>query len=198
MVKDIAYIHEQFSEQLTDFVCKKVGHLDYCNDILQEVYIKIIQNIDKITKADNIEGYLIRICNNAVIDYHRAKPARIEWADPESDAFGEEQEPKRERALQLADCCLRPFIESLEPIYREALVLTDLEGMSQKQLAEKLGISLSGAKSRVQRAREKLKGAILQCCQYEFDKYGNIVSCCENKSGQCQPIDSNKAVSNKK
>jgi RNA polymerase sigma-70 factor, ECF subfamily len=99
-----------------------------------------------------------------------------------------EQEEIKERALQLADCCLRPMIEALPAIYRDALIMTDLEGLSQKALAEKLGISISGAKSRVQRAREKLKEEILNCCQYEFDKYGNIISCCNNKiekTGNC-------------
>jgi RNA polymerase sigma-70 factor (ECF subfamily) len=77
------------------------------------------------------------------------------------------------------------MIESLEPIYRDALILTELEGWSQKQLAEKAGISLSGAKSRVQRAKEKLKEVIFNCCTYEFDKYGNIISAKKNLSKCC-------------
>jgi RNA polymerase sigma-70 factor (ECF subfamily) len=60
------------------------------------------------------------------------------------------------------------------------LILTDLDGLTQKQYATIAGISLSGAKSRVQRAREKLKELILKCCEYEFDKYGNIIACCNN------------------
>ena len=71
------------------------------------------------------------------------------------------------------------MIESLDPIYREALLLTELEGFSQGQYAEKTGISYTNAKTRVQRARKKLKKVILQCCAYRFDKYGNIVSCCK-------------------
>ena len=54
----------------------------------------------------------------------------------------------------------------------------DFEGMSQKEYADRLGISISGAKSRVQRAREKLKDLILKCCDYQFDKYGNVIKCC--------------------
>jgi RNA polymerase sigma-70 factor (ECF subfamily) len=79
------------------------------------------------------------------------------------------------------------MIESLEPIYREALILIELEGLSQQQYAEKVGISYTNAKTRVQRAREKLRKIILQCCQYQFDKYGNIVSCCNgNNTKTCK------------
>ena len=76
---------------------------------------------------------------------------------------------------------LRAVIEGLPPKYREALTLVDLGGKSQKEVAEALGVSYSGMKSRVQRAREMLKRAILDCCAYEFDKYGNVVGCCDGK-----------------
>lgn len=148
-------------------------------------------------KADNIGGYLIRLAGNAVNDHYRAAsheptllattiddrgdggstccntPSRDQSYPPQASAAPSES------SRQLADCCLRPMIESLPPIYRDALIWTQLEGMSQKELARKLGISETGARSRVQRAREKLKEVILSCCNYQFDRYGNIVSCCE-------------------
>jgi RNA polymerase sigma-70 factor (ECF subfamily) len=73
------------------------------------------------------------------------------------------------------------MMENLPPGYCEALCLTEIEGMSQKEYAEMKGLSYSGAKSRVQRAREELKQMLLQCCHYQFDKYGtvfNIESLC--------------------
>ena len=64
-------------------------------------------------------------------------------------------------------------------MYKESLILSDLEGLSQKELAAKLNISYTGAKSRVQRARQMLKASILKCCNYKFDKFGNIIGCCD-------------------
>jgi len=177
-------IWKNFNASLEQLVCRKTNHQEHCQDILQDVYIKIIHNIDKVEKAKNIKSYLLKIADNTVTDYYRGKNNiatafedfhEIETLEPAVD----------ENLLQLADCCLRPMIESLEPIYREALILTELEGLSQRQLADKIGISLSGAKSRVQRAKEKLKEVILNCCSYEFDKYGNIISCVKNPSGCC-------------
>jgi RNA polymerase sigma-70 factor (ECF subfamily) len=54
--------------------------------------------------------------------------------------------------------------------YSQALILTEYEGLSQKEMAERLGISFSGAKSRVQRARRKLRDLLLQCCHFELDR----------------------------
>ena len=95
----------------------------------------------------------------------------------------DEEDPEAELALSLKE-----IINELPEPYRQALLLTVYEGLSQRQLAESLGISLSGAKSRVQRAREKLRNMLLRCCHFEFDRRGHIVDyyqrcCC------CQPVD---------
>jgi RNA polymerase sigma-70 factor (ECF subfamily) len=185
----------QFGKQLSEYICHKTGHLDHCQDILQDCYIKISQSIDKVEQADNIGGYLLRLAGNAVNDHYRAslhQPTARAIAPPETpdqSTCCESSLPVAatlstpasfaDPAPRLADCCLRPMIESLPPIYRDALIWTQLEGMSQKDLAHKLGISETGARSRVQRAREKLKEVILSCCNYQFDRYGNIISCCD-------------------
>jgi len=66
------------------------------------------------------------------------------------------------------------------------LDLTEFEGPTQKQLAERLGMSLSGAKSHVQRGREKLREASLDCCQFEFDRRRKIIDCTPKDAGCCQ------------
>jgi len=78
---------------------------------------------------------------------------------------------------------LREMVESLPEKYRQALLLVEFEGLSQIKLAKKLGISVSGAKSRVQRGRRMIKDALMRCCHFEFDKYGTIIdshpiTCC--------------------
>jgi RNA polymerase sigma-70 factor, ECF subfamily len=69
---------------------------------------------------------------------------------------------------------LKNFIACLPEKYRQALLLTEFEGFSQLRLAESLGISLSGAKSQVQRGRAQLRQALLECCHFEFDRRGNL------------------------
>ena len=81
------------------------------------------------------------------------------------------------------------MVGALPDAYRETLRLTEYEGLSQKQLSEQLGISFSGAKSRVQRARAKIKEQLLDCCHFELDHAGRIIdyqphcACCAGGDG---------------
>jgi len=172
---DVVALHKQFNTQLHSYICNKVNHHDDCHDILQEAYIKIIMNLNKLAKADNIQAYLYKIASNTVTDHYRKKTPCGDCCESATEPMDTDLQGK---SLQLADCCLQPFIESLDPLYKEALTFTELNGFTQKQYAAQAGISVSGAKSRVQRARQQLKQRILACCNYQFDAYGNIISCC--------------------
>ncbi|SHM45418.1 RNA polymerase, sigma subunit, SigZ [Chitinophaga jiangningensis] len=168
-------IWEQFSRELEQFICKQMGYDADCQDLLQELFLKIYINMPKVKAAGNIRAYLYRMARNAIMDHHRCNRQATTTQFPE---LADEQKHSQVEYV-LADC-LRPMIDTLPEIYRQALIITEIQGHTQKQYAEMSGISLSGAKSRVQRARELLKALILKCCQYEFDKYGNILSCCNN------------------
>ena len=67
------------------------------------------------------------------------------------------------------------MVEALPTRYRDAVELVELRGMKQREAAEKLGLSLSGAKSRVQRGREKLRELMLECCHFQFDRSGKVM-----------------------
>lgn len=181
MSDPVEQIWTRFGQQLAELICHKTDHQDHCHDILQEVYIKMARNIDKIEKADNVLPYLVKIANNTVIDYYRTyqnkAPISEATADP-SIIDSSITKPAEDPTTNLAHTFMLELIESLPPLYRHALVRTELEGVSQKQLAEELGISYSGAKSRVQRAKEMIRQSILGCCNYKFDNYGNVISCC--------------------
>ena len=71
--------------------------------------------------------------------------------------------------------CIEAMVHRLPEKYRQAVILTTYEGFTQKEMGEKLGLSLSGAKSRSQRAREKLKDMLMECCHFELDRFGKII-----------------------
>ncbi|HET7838366.1 MAG TPA: sigma factor-like helix-turn-helix DNA-binding protein, partial [Rectinemataceae bacterium] len=110
----------------------------------------------------------------------RARRPRAELDEDIEAAYGS-PELEEDPAARLA-FSLRETVDELEEPYREALILTEYEGLSQAELAARAGISLSGAKSRVQRAREKLKALLLACCHFELDRRGGIIDyqerCC--------------------
>lgn len=164
----------KIAEQLS----RKVKDKNKRQDLLQDIFLKFATRFESIKHYENLCGYLYRITENTITDNFRGEnkinPTN-KFDALEADAIKEESG----KQYQLADCCLRSFIDLLPAKYREALILSELEGRSQKEVAQITGISYSGFKSRVQRAKQMLKEEILKCCQYEFDKYGNIVDCCK-------------------
>jgi RNA polymerase sigma-70 factor (ECF subfamily) len=84
--------------------------------------------------------------------------------------------------------CVALFVARLPPSYREAITLTELEGMTQKDAAELLGISLSGMKSRVQRGREKVREMFHEVCQVSVDCRGRVIGC-EPRAAELLPED---------
>ena len=173
MTTELSYIFTTFHKELKSFILKKTRNATDTDDILQDAFIRIIKNWDKVNQSDNLRLYLYGIVKNTVYDYFKKK-------GPIHDSIENVQEFTPEEAQNLnaavANCCIRPFIDKLPDHYREALHLSELQYLSQKELAEQLGISYSGAKSRVQRGKEKLRGLLLDCCPYKSDIYGNIIS----------------------
>jgi len=136
-------------------------------DIVQEVFNKISSNLESLKDEEKVHIWIYRITRNAIFDYYRKQ-------QPSENLPLQLQAPEEEDAKELS-ACIRPMIESLPDKYKEALTLTEQNGMTRKQLSERLGISFSGAKSRVQRGREKLKEMLTACCHNEADRYGHII-----------------------
>ncbi|HEX8393902.1 MAG TPA: RNA polymerase sigma factor SigZ [Longimicrobium sp.] len=159
-----------FAEPLRAFIRRRVSDPDVADDVLQEVFVKVHAGLPRLQDGDRLQPWLYRIARNAVVDSYRARGgARVPL--PES-LVAEEDEPRTSAELA---ACIRPFVEQLPEPYREAVRLTELEGLPQTRLAAHLGISVSGAKSRVQRGRARLKQMITDCCEVRMDAAGLIL-----------------------
>lgn len=166
-------IWQEFSDRLKLFILRRIRSEHDAEDILQDVFWKIHNNIDTLKQGDKLEPWIFQITRNTIIDYYRHQdkaPSDIsEIPDQEVEPVVAEDTPEDVVA------CLKPMIDDLPENYRQAIILTEYEGLTQKEMSQRLELSLSGAKSRVQRAREKLKGTLLACCHFEFDRLGNIL-----------------------
>jgi len=118
---------------------------------------------------------------NAIADHYRKEKNILPEEAIPRQVIGKES---TDNLNEVIANCIRPFINNLDVKYKEALILSELENISQTELASRLNISYSGAKSRVQRGREKLKDQFLQCCHFEYDKYGNFFKM-EKKDCRC-------------
>ncbi len=177
----IETIWNDFHKELKNFILKKVKDESITNDILQDVFLKILHNADKITQATSVRQYIYGITRNTTIDHFR-KSAKS--TDIENEYLLISEEETESLNATIANCCIKPLIKQLPTKYQVALTKSELENSTQKEVAQQLNISYSGAKSRIQRGREKLKELILACCNFQSDRYGNLLNS-EHKTCNC-------------
>jgi RNA polymerase sigma-70 factor (ECF subfamily) len=174
-------IWQLHKDRLRGYIARRVRDEAAVDDILQEVFLKAHQGLDTLRSQASLTAWLFRLTANAIADHYRTgKP----WEElPESLASAV---PERDYRAELASC-LQPLIDDLPRPYREALVLSELEGLPHREVAARLGLSLSGAKSRVLRGREKLRRRLLDCCHIETGSGGIIgyeprdKNCCRDR-----------------
>lgn len=176
---DIETLWKEYHAALRRFIQKRISDESAIDDLLQDIFVKVHSKIDTLKESSRVRSWLYQITRNAIIDYYRSRKRMEEL--PKGLSHSEKDE--RQALKELAGC-VRPMIERLSEPYREALVLAELQGLTQKEVGEKQGISLPGAKSRVQRGRRKLKQLMLECCHYEFDRRGGIYDY-ERKKDRC-------------
>ncbi len=183
MVK-VDQIWESYHAPLKKFIVGKTRNAAAADDILQNVFLKILTHLHDLKQQQKLKAWMYQITRNAIIDYYRKeKPTdELPFDLPEQIEHGESN------LNQEFSACVKPFLEQLPKKYREALVLTEFKGYSQKQMSDMLQISVSGAKSRVQRGRLKLKELLQACCHFELDRYGNILDIAESSDKSVQTL----------
>ena len=160
-------------ERLQSFVAARVGDRELAADIAQDVIVRSIAS-GALDRVNNPYAWLYRSARNAVIDHYRTRrvhgplPEPDQWPDPDRPG-NEPNEATRELAR-----CLQPLLAELPVTARDALTRVDLNGETHQHAADELGISVSGMKSRVQRARRQLLGQLTSCCAVDFDPAGAV------------------------
>ncbi len=165
------YIKTQ--HELKTFVYRKVKDKALAEDIVQDVFLKVHAKLGQLKDNEKVSGWIYQITRNTITDYYRSKSKSLSSQDLDWDSDHQ----------TLNDCvsgCLHEMLLTLPEKYREALELTELKNLSQTDLALKLNISYSGAKSRVQRARQMLKEKMDESYRIKMDSYGNVMVC-ENR-----------------
>lgn len=167
------------SAALRTFIRSRVEDDAVADDLLQEVFIRIHENMAGLRDQERIQSWVYQIARHVIIDHYRSRRNLTTLSEVMPDPSELFQEPDAAEELTRS---IRSLVNALPQPYREALLLTEFEGLNQRELADRLGISLSGAKSRVQRARQKIKDELLTCCHFEFDRYGRVIDywqhCC--------------------
>lgn len=173
-------VWQEYHSKLRAFIKSRVSDDAATDDILQNVFLKIHTRLASLKDVTKLQSWLYQITRNAVIDHYRLQKPAVELPD---QLLQSEPDPGEKVTQELADC-LQPMIQRLPETYREAVVLSEIKGLTQKEVARMQGISLSGTKSRIQRGRALLKEMLADCCRLEFDHKGRL-SDYERKDNSC-------------
>jgi RNA polymerase sigma-70 factor (ECF subfamily) len=170
-------IHEAFRPKILRYLSRLVGEQE-AEDLTQEVFVRVSQRLGEFRGEASLSTWLYRIATNAAIDRMRSPAFRrsVEQtgADDPSEAemsgrdiWGGEPNPTVEKQVVRDEMneCIRGLIEKLPEPYRLALVLADLEGLKNREVADILGVSLGTVKIRLHRARKALKDELALHCE---------------------------------
>lgn len=157
------HAHEQ---ELRKFLRHRLADDGAADDVLQDVFVKALRQGQRFCVLDNPRAWLFDVARHAMIDRLRASRSfelldELVLAQPEA-------EPCCEPVDALADCVRRSLPE-LTPADAEILQACDLDGETQRAYAERHGLTLTAVKSRLLRARQRLRGRITQACRVRFD-----------------------------
>jgi RNA polymerase sigma-70 factor, ECF subfamily len=178
-----AAVHQELEDKLRPFVARRVPAAEV-DDVLQDVYVRVQRGLPALRDDERLVPWLYQVARSAVLESARQR-ARHPVADNENDeAAAAEVEASVASETGLATFAAAAITRLPSP-YREALTLTELQGVPQVTAAKQLGLSPSGMKSRVQRGREKLRELLESSCDIALDVRGGVIACEPKDKANC-------------
>lgn len=178
-----AHVWESFSADVRRYFARRVAEPQDADDLVQEVFLRVHRHLPELRAGERVAPWVFRVARHALIDFYRRRATR-DVAEPVDESLPMD-EGDDASMTELVASWLEDFLPALDAADHEALRLADIDGVAQTELARRWGVSVSGAKSRVQRARRRLRELVLACCHVEFDRHGNVLGyekrerCCE-------------------
>ena len=180
----------ELEQKLRPFVARRVRSEADIDDVVQDVLLRMHRGLGELRDEERFGPWVYRVARSAVLD-HRRRSARygpratsevevpLESEEACTDAIEDADAPESILASYVAT-----FVAMLPSPYREALTLTELEGLTHRAAAEMLGVSLTAMKSRVARGRRELRKAFEECCIIALDARGHVVGCEPRNNGK--------------
>ncbi len=184
-------IWQSVHASLRGFITKRVANEAEVDDLLQEVFLRMQRRINGLKDPQRVVSWLYQITRHVIIDYYRSPKRHREHPIGLASDMEPHQSvslPSRDESGQLRTeltRCLRPMLDRLSSDYRDAVTLVELEGLTQQAAAARLGLSLPGMKSRVQRGRKQLKQMLERCCVIQLDRRRRIIDY-EMRNARCE------------
>ena len=175
---------KDIERHLRPYLARRVASPADVDDLLQDIFVRMHQNLASLQDEERFGGWVYRIARSALVDRVRQRARRpvVEWSD---DLAVSDEPDSDELQSDLAEC-VALFVGRLPSPYRESITLTELQGLSQREAGEMLGVSLSGMKSRVVRGRAMIREMFRECCEISLDCRGRVVECEARNLSKCR------------
>lgn len=154
--------------ELRGWLRRRIGNSADAEDLLQEVFLKAMRYGDRFCHIVNTRAWLFEVARNSLADQLRLSRPMVELP---GDLTADLDEPSPVESLAV---CLPRVLSEMSLEDRQAITTCDLEGRSQEAYAHEHGLSLAAAKSRVQRARKRLREQLTKMCQVHLDPTGQV------------------------
>lgn len=187
---DPAALWDAFAPPLRAFLARRVPAGVEADDLLQDVFLRVVKHLGSLRSAERPEAWLFQIARNALRDSLRARQRQDGRTDPlEIDPPANVDTAAVPESEEELAPCLTPMIKRLPEPYRTAIELTSIHNLTQAEAARQAGISLSGMKSRVQRGREQLRQMLVRCCEIDVDVRGGVSDFHQRSADACHRDD---------
>ncbi len=183
---DVAEAWHQVGERLRAYVSRRAPPAEV-DDLVQSVLVKLLERRTEIG-TESVRAWLFTVARNAIADSYRQKRVTVD-IDAFDDLPARDHSDAAERTIGALADCLEPMLHTLGPSDADVLRRIDLERVSQTALAAELDVPRSTLKSRVQRARARLRAAFDACCAIERARDGSPISFERGEACASQPGD---------
>jgi RNA polymerase sigma-70 factor (ECF subfamily) len=164
-LKDAWSLHEP---ELRGWARHRLGNAEDAEDLLQDLFLKALRQGERFCSVHNARAWLFEVARNTLADRLRVARTTVELPDDLASPVSEVE------AVDSLSACLPRVLSELSAEDREAITLCDLQGLAQADYAKAKGMTLSAAKSRVQRARMRMKQHMTAACQVQLDTAGHV------------------------
>jgi RNA polymerase sigma-70 factor (ECF subfamily) len=172
----VAGLWSRFAGELHGWLRARIRPPELADDLLQETFVRICRGLPRLREPERLSPWVYRVTRAVLVDHLRRQHPEQPLGDSDQPAADSAESVSDADSLnELVGGWLREYLAILPPAYREAVELTEVDGITQVDLARRSGLTSSGSKSRVQRGRALLRKALLDCCDLDVDRRGNIV-----------------------
>jgi RNA polymerase sigma-70 factor (ECF subfamily) len=189
-------VHDRHRERIFGYLHRMTRDLSLAEDLTQDTFLRASRGLPDFKGNSKLSTWLYRIATNVYLDHRRREVRRAESAEtapghpglPGSGSAVSQQPKLPDRLFEESQmgACIREYVDGLRPDYRAVIILHDLQGLTNPEIARVLGCSVEAVKIRIHRARGKLRAVLTEHCDLEVSDE-NVLQCDRKQPGELEP-----------